>query len=110
MDLTIITETGDGLVSGLRRHNITGGHFTNGTYAPPKDLIVPTVLAGFQQAVDEEGDEALPLVIAVNSDVSMAGIMDKKKASAEERAKLESQTVRAAKVAFPLSLQNPTRP
>ena len=113
-NLILISETGaDNVDAGLRRNNIYGGHFTNGTYAYAKEMIVPTVLAGFQHAVDAETTKGVALIVAVNSDKSMAAIMDKKialgAATEADKAALEDQNTRALKVALPLSQQNPNR-
>lgn len=67
-------------------------HFTNGTYVFAAELIVPTTLAGFKRVT--ESQPHLPLVIAVNSDVSMAEL---------GKRDYEPQAVRAAKVADPLA-------
>lgn len=69
-----------------------GAHFTNGTYAFSADLIIPTTLAGFKQVLQSQPH--LSLVIAVNSDKSMAAL---------NKPNAEPQAVRAAKVAEPLA-------
>lgn len=97
------------IVDNLRQLGIQRAHFTNGTYIMSADKIVPTVLAGFEYICKEFSEPDDALVIAVNSDISMAGIMDAKGASPEERAALESQIARAQKVALPLQLQHPDR-
>jgi hypothetical protein len=112
-NLIIISETGASLIPVLAEKNIGAGHFTNGTYAPPAALIVPTILAGFQYAVDNEVNKDAPLIIAVNSDKSMLLIMDKKiamgTASNADKEALEDQNARAQKAAVPLALQHPDR-
>ncbi len=85
-------------------------HFTNGVFSAPPEVIVPTVLSGFKFVSDYAASPGDAFVIAVNSDISMNGIMDKKGASAEERAALESQNERALKVAVPVALLNPGHP
>ena len=83
-NLETFPQTGVGLIKALAKQGISTGHFTNGTYASPQALIVPTVLAGFQYAVDQEANKGSPLIIAVNSNASMSGIMDKKGAPETE--------------------------
>ena len=85
-------------------------HFTNGTYAAPAELIVPTTLAGFDFLNKKIASDRDIFAIAVNSDASMQGIMDKKSASQEERDALEDQHTRAMKVAIPLAEYDPSRP
>lgn len=63
-------------------------HFTNGTYAAAAEIIVPTTLDGFKYISDEIAEEDDIFVIAVNSDSSMEGIMEKKEVSFQERANL----------------------
>ncbi len=118
------------LAQQLRAKEITAGHFTNGIYAAKSELVVPTVLAGFQYATDTETKAAKPpaLIIAINSDASMLAINAQRTAqleteiaagrkTVEDRAKLqaeiarqEDQQARALKVAVPLAQQHPTRP
>lgn len=105
----ILTTDPHGIVAALYQDNVKGGHFTNGIYAAPADVVVPTTLAGFQFMTDKFADWQDALFIAVNSDVSVAGILDKKGAGADERAAMESQYDRAAKVAVPLAEQHPNR-
>jgi len=86
---------------------IESAHFTNGVYSYSSALVVPTVLAGFEYAVEQSPkDDASALVIAVNSDKSMKLIMDKKNATQAERDALENHLQRARKVAFPLMEQH----
>jgi hypothetical protein len=66
-------------------------HFTNGTYALAAKLIVPTTITGFGHV---NSLEQLPMVIAINSDVSMASL---------NITCPESQELRARKVAEPLA-------
>jgi hypothetical protein len=80
------------IIKKLKESGCQKAHFTNGTYAYSASLIVPTALAGFKYVLDN--DEALPLVIAVNSDESMKDLNFKD---------FESQTIRANKVALPLA-------
>lgn len=52
-------------------------HFTNGTYAGPHSMIVPTFLAGFQFIIDRFAKQTdLVLGVAINSDPSMFGIYE----------------------------------
>jgi|688.fasta_scaffold12672_13 hypothetical protein len=91
--------------SKLAHAGISSGHFTNGVYSFPASLVVPTVLAGFQYAVDKAGaNDSSALIIAVNSDKSMA-LIDAKSG----KPTVESEEVRARKVAEPLALQHPDR-
>lgn len=129
-NLTLLsrTEPAD-IAADLRAKNISSGHFTNGTYAPPAALVVPTVLAGFHYVRQTEGASVQPaLVIAVNSDRSMADLNVQRSAVmaqevaagrkteadslklAGEIAAQENQQARALKVAVPLAQQNPDRP
>lgn len=92
-NLTVINSTKrEEILSQLEKLEVKGAHFTNGTYALPTDLIVPTTLAGFKYAMQLQPQ--LPLVIAVNSDASMKNI---------GKTDCESQTVRALKAAEPLA-------
>lgn len=86
-------------------------HATNGTFMYEADLIVPTMLAGFQFIAENRNlsKSHHVFLIGVNSDISMEGIMDAKQASRAERDSLEDQQVRALKVAAPLALQHPKR-
>lgn len=109
-NLTIINNTDSNVIRAtLEREGINSGHFTNGTYAYPADMIVPTSLAGFDYLNDQEETSPSALIIAVNSDKSMQGIMDAKNASADERANLEGQDTRALKVAKPIADAYPER-
>jgi hypothetical protein len=113
-NLIIIQETAiDAIAAKLATQKISAGHFTNGTYTFDAALIVPTVLAGFQHAADRETVRNTPLIIAVNSDASMMGIIDKKilaqTAREEDKNAVENQTIRAQKVGVPLALQHPDR-
>jgi hypothetical protein len=82
-------------------------HATNGTYAYKAEMIVPTMLAGFQYVGDKIAKENDALLIAVNSDASMRGIYAKQNKSQADFDALESQQDRALKVAGPLAEQNP---
>jgi hypothetical protein len=108
-NLLIIYRTGAALINELKEHGISEGHFTNGTYSAPSDVVLPTTLAGFNYVIDHETKPGIPLIIAVNSAKSMLGILDKKGASEDERNALENQQVRAEKVAIPLALEHPDR-
>ncbi|QQG37131.1 MAG: hypothetical protein HYS17_05050 [Micavibrio aeruginosavorus] len=88
-------------------HNI---HCTNGTYAYPVERTVPTTLAGFQYINDQVASPYDAFLVAVNSNQSMAGIMAAKNATAAEMSALESEDVRAAKVADALSAHFNNRP
>ena len=90
---------------------LTTIHATNGTFAYAADLIVPTTLAGFQFIAESRAlhKKHQNFLIAVNSDVSMAAIMEAKNAPQSERDALEDQHTRALKVALPLALQHPER-
>ncbi|MEM9469149.1 MAG: hypothetical protein AAF988_03215 [Pseudomonadota bacterium] len=99
----------DQIVSGLKEQSAMSLHFTNGTYSYEAETIVPTTIAGFRYLSEKKGNENDAFVIAVNSDKSMAAIMDQKDASDEERAALEDQETRAMKVAVPLLKAFPGR-
>lgn len=109
-NLTVINNTDSAIIRAtLEREGINSAHFTNGTYAYAADMIVPTTLSGFYYLHDQEEPSPSAFIIAVNSDKSMQGIMDAKKASTEERAALEPQETRALKVAKPLAAKFPNR-
>ncbi len=80
------------IISKLENHGVKGAHFTNGIYAYKAKMVVPTTLAGFKWVSEEQKD--LPFIIAINSDVSVK-ILGKQD--------LETQTLRAKKVAEPLA-------
>ena len=84
-------------------------HATNGTYMHPAKAIVPKMLAAFQFVADFVAKPDDIFVVAVNSDISMRGIMNAKNAGAAEIATLQSETRRALKVLIPLALQHPNR-
>lgn len=86
-------------------------HATNGTFMADASLIVPTTLAGFQVIADDASLAAKrhSFLIAVNSDTSLRTIMEKKGMSQDYIHGLESQIVRAMKVAEPLALQHQDR-
>ncbi len=88
---------------------ITGLHATNGTYAPPADLVLPTTAAGFQYLADTHPDKQAAFVIAINSNASMRNLLAARNAPAAEYTALESQMTRAHKVALPLAAQFPAR-
>lgn len=92
-----------------RDHASEGFHFTNGTYMAPAALVVPTTVIGFGYISETLANKDDAFVIAINSDVSMHGIMDKKNATEDERKSVEDQVTRAMKVAGPLSEQNPDK-
>lgn len=119
----------------LTSRGASAGHFTNGTYAPPESLVVPTVLSGFQYIVDNAAKKDDALIIAINSDESMKhiniqrinaayrvrvrklreGKEDPKDIEAalqkvaREVQNMENQETRALKVGIPLALQNQDR-
>lgn len=97
------------ILIGLQDHGVTAGHFTNGTYIMPIGKIIPTTLCAFEYVKDYLARPGDALVIAINSDHSMRGIMDAKNASPEDRASVEDQVARARKVSIPLALQHPDR-
>lgn len=93
----------------LDQRGITGLHCTNGTYMYPAERVVPTTLAGFKYLDEKVSATQDAFLVALNSNVSMANIMDQKNASDAERASLESEDVRASKVAEPLQQLFPHR-
>lgn len=107
--VTINLTDKDGIVECLKKIGVDRAHFTNGTYTMPVDKMMPTTLAGFQCVSDNFSKPTDAFVIAINSDISMSRIMDAKNASVEERAAVESQLMRAHKVAGPLQAQHPDR-
>lgn len=77
--LTIIEQTEfDYIETTLYKKGITSGIFTNGIYAAPRDVVLPTTLAGFQLAVDRYSRPQDAIIVAVNSDVSLDLIYEKK--------------------------------
>lgn len=75
----------------------------NGTYAFPKDALLPTTLAAFQFIVDRFATSPNDvLLVALNSDASMQVFYDGKGTPAEER---ENFVTRAAKITGALSSQ-----
>ena len=109
-NLTIINNTDSSVIrAALEREGIESGHFTNGTYAYAAEMIVPTTIAGFNYLNDQEEVSPSAFIIAVNSDVSMKGVMDANNASDQERYTLENQQTRALKVAKPLADEFPNR-
>lgn len=79
------------IISDLQKMKVNAAHFTNGTFALAPKLIVPTTLAGFKRVTKTYS--RLPLVIAVNSDKSMAAM---------GKTGYDNQQTRAEKVAIPL--------
>lgn len=95
---TIIESTDhDAILSRLKVLKVTQAHFTNGTYAFPQQITVATSLAGFKHVL-EHVDAKLPLVIAINSDVSMQAL---------GKSGYEDQFKRADNVASPLAAAFP---
>ncbi|MAZ76148.1 MAG: hypothetical protein CMH31_02480 [Micavibrio sp.] len=108
--MLLINSTNHGdIIAALHEAEVTAFHATNGTYVYAAEMIVPTTLAGFQFLAEERSQDSDAFVIAVNSDLSMTGIMDAKKASQEERDALEDQEKRAMKVAIALQKNHPDR-
>ncbi len=70
---------------------------TNGAYAPPREAVLPTTLAGFKFITDYIADEHTPLIVGINSDKSPSPT------------ELEGQEERAAKFMTELAAQNPNR-
>ncbi|MDD3182896.1 MAG: hypothetical protein PHD48_08860 [Alphaproteobacteria bacterium] len=74
-DPIIITSTDFQVIaSKLIQHDVSRLHFTNGIYANPLDEMTPTILAGFEHALDQEftPDPRNVLAVGVNSDASYA--------------------------------------
>jgi hypothetical protein len=55
----------------LGARGIYSGHFTNGTFTLPLEKFAPTFLAAFKRVSDIHDDVTTPLIVAINSDVSM---------------------------------------
>lgn len=81
-------------------------HVNNGTYAYAAEMIVPTMLAGFQFVKEKVAGAEDSFLIAVNSDASMRGIVKQAPVGLPE---IEGQEARALKVALPLAQQHPDR-
>jgi len=121
-NLTIIETTDSKKISHALKDS-SGLHFTNGVYSYKASLIVPTTLAGFQYISEKAASKNDTFVIAVNSDISINGIYDRKKEALDardakpdeyetlkkEREAVEPQQVRAEKVAVPLAQLDPKR-
>lgn len=60
------------IIRALQTKGFTSVHATNGVYGAAPDLIVPSTVAGFQYIHDAHPDRDAALVIAVNSDKSVA--------------------------------------
>lgn len=109
-NLDIIHDTDFATISvKLAGRGIHKAHFTNGTYAPLSDICVPTTLAGFKYIDDQFNTDGAALIIAVNSDVSMARINELKVQKGESVNESEDQYTRALKVAKPLAETFPDR-
>ncbi|MCK5518934.1 MAG: hypothetical protein KAI61_05925, partial [Alphaproteobacteria bacterium] len=120
-NLTIIETTNSQEISDALKGS--GLHFTNGVYSYEARLIVPTTLAGFRYISEKASSKDDVFVIAVNSDISINGIYDRKKEALDardaesdeyetlkkEKEAVESQQVRAEKVAIPLAQLDPER-
>jgi hypothetical protein len=105
-NLTILNSTDAYDISdALAASAVNAFHFTNGTYAYKAEMIVPTMLAGFQYVSDEIAGKHDTFVIAVNSDMSMRGIYQKQGKTQADMDALEGQLQRALKVAGPLAEQ-----
>jgi hypothetical protein len=107
-NLTIFSDTNKENIQELllAHQRYCGIHATNGTYAYKPEIIVPTVLAGFEYVSDTTDNPSDIFLLAVNSNASMKGIMDKKGLGMEG---VEDELIRAEKVAVPLALQHPKR-
>lgn len=86
-------------------------HVTNGTFINSADIVVPSTLAGFQAIADDRAvsDKYDAFLIAINSDKSLQRIMSGQGVSQDDIRALESQNVRAVKVAVPLAMQHQDR-
>lgn len=86
-------------------------HATNEIYSSDAKLVVPTTLAGFQYIANDPNlsRKSDAFVIGVNSDKSLTDVMTRKGASQREISAIESDMVRARKVAEPLALQHSGR-
>lgn len=73
-----------------------GAHFTNGTYAIPLKIALPTTVVGFRHVHSLAPSK--PFVIAINSDASM---------SALGKTKFENELTRAHTIAAPLARRFP---
>lgn len=88
-NLTVVTQTDFDEV--IRHIPGSGANFTNGTYAPPANIILDTTLTGFEFVISRNN---LPIVVAINSDESMRNL---------RKTDFESQHARANKIAIPLA-------
>jgi hypothetical protein len=68
----------------LEALEVTTAHFSNGAYTHDAETVVPTLLAGFKKVTELEGN--LPLVVAMNSDLSLTNAGKTTQKSQQERA------------------------
>lgn len=107
-NLKIIDSTDkDDIFQGIAETGASSLSATNGTYVAAQKFVAPTTLAGFQYTKDNGVQPREALVIAVNSDKSMADIKAAKAALGEDIGEMEDQETRARKVAEPLARQFP---
>jgi hypothetical protein len=110
-NLNIISATDElNIIKFLKDLDYTALHCTNGTYTGKPEQIVPMALSGFKFITQRVAAAGGAFFIGVNSNASMAEIMDKKNASPEERNALEDERTRAWKIASPLAQMFPGRP
>ena len=66
-NLTIVNNSDPNIfVATVARMGLTEGHFTNGVFAGPPEILLPTNLAYFQMMEDRTNSGAF--IIAINSD------------------------------------------
>jgi len=109
LDIISSTSTAD-IISWLKKENVQAIHATNGIYAAPRDLVVPTTLAGFEYITDQPENAAGALVIAVNSDKSVRHLAHHAAAEGKTfKAPNEDENTRARKVLEAVAAQHPNR-
>ncbi|MEM6811353.1 MAG: hypothetical protein AAF549_02690 [Pseudomonadota bacterium] len=97
------------IVSSLKARGIENAHFNNGTFNLPRDIFAPNFLAAFQRILDLQKDRQSPLVVALNSNISMRDSFVGKPNEEELNDKLISQDERAENILSLLGTQYPYR-
>lgn len=80
-------------------------HFANGTYAMPQSVYALTTMAGFQYVISQDHGSNAPLVVAINSDVSMELLNSLKQEKGEAAQPYATQVERAKQVVEILEAQ-----
>ncbi len=106
----VVKDTDPQVISNsLNALGIKDGHFNNGTFTLPKDVFAPAFLAAFKRVIDLKDGIDTPLIVAINSDISMIQSFKGKDNEAELVKTLISQEERAQNVISLLSGLFPNR-